>query len=82
MKLRSGQSILLCKMCSIVIAILYISNYMSEYKAGFHNLFDPRPPLLDSEDSATPRTNLYHDHFEDYFEIWLIISGIFSRNII
>ena len=39
------------------------------------NLFDPRPPCLNTEDPATPRTNLYHDH-DDYFAIWLIISGI------
>ena len=44
-------------------------------KPGFPNLFDPQPPCLDPENSATPRNNLYHD-YDDYFEIWLIISGI------
>ena len=31
---------------------------------GFPTFFDPRPPCLDNEHSATPapRTNRYHDH--------------------
>ena len=41
----------------------------------FPNLFDLRPPCLDTWDLATPSTDLYLDH-DDYFEILLIISGI------
>ena len=49
--------------------------HLSVPGAGFPNLFDLRPPCLDTEDLVTPSTYLYHDH-DDYFEIWLIISGI------
>ena len=42
---------------------------------GFPTFFDPRTPCLDTEDLATPKHLSWHDH-DDYFEIWLIISGI------
>ena len=44
--------------------------------AGFPNLFDSRPPCLDTEDFATPKHFFYQD-CDDYLEIWLIIIVVF-----
>ena len=34
-----------------------VSNYSSMRNAEFPNLFDPRPPCLDNEHSATPKNS-------------------------